>query len=79
MVSKALSLPTYFCEPHPPWQRPSNENNNGLLRDYFLKTSDLSVHTLDDLAAVAAELNTRLRKTLAWATPAALVPTLAAT
>jgi IS30 family transposase len=78
-ISKALSLPIYFCDPHSPWQRPSNENTNGLLRDYFPKTSDLSVHTPDDLAAVAAELNTRPRRTLGWQTPAALFATLAAT
>ncbi len=78
-ISKALSLPIYFCDPHSPWQRPSNENTNGLLRDYFPKTSDLSIHTPDDLTAVATELNTRPRKTLNWQAPAALFATLAAT
>ena len=78
-ISQALDLPIYFCEPHSPWQRPTNENTNGLLRDYFPKTSDLSVHTADELAAVAFEINTRPRKTLGWATPAALFATLAAT
>jgi IS30 family transposase len=53
-------------------QRPSNENTSGLLRDYFPETSDPSVHTPGDLATVAAELNTRPRKTLGWQAPAAL-------
>ena len=78
-ISKALNLPIYFCDPHSPWQRPSNENTNGLLRDYFPKSSDLAIHSAADLAAVAAELNARPRKTLGWSTPAALFATLAAT
>ena len=70
-ISAALGMPVYFCDKASPWQRPSNENTNGLLRQYFPKGSDLRAHGLDDLAAVAAELNSRPRKTLGWDTPAA--------
>ena len=70
-IAQTVGMPVFFCEKASPWQRPSNENTNGLLRQYFPKGSDLSVHSPEQLAAVAAELNDRPRKTLGWATPAA--------
>ncbi|WP_425548288.1 IS30 family transposase [Actinoplanes cyaneus] len=68
--SITANLPVYFCDPHSPWQRGTNENTNGLLRQYFPKGTDLSLHSPEHLATVAAELNRRPRKTLGWDTPA---------
>jgi IS30 family transposase len=69
-VAVAADCEIYFCDPHSPWQRGSNENTNGLLRQYFPKGTSLAGHSAEHLAAVADELNGRPRKTLGWKTPA---------
>jgi IS30 family transposase len=69
-ITGALSMPVFFCDPHHPWQRGTNENTNRLLRQYLHKNADLSALTQDDVDAIAGKLNHRPRRVLGWATPA---------
>jgi IS30 family transposase len=68
-ITAQAGLPVFFCDPYSPWQRGTNENTNGLLRQYFPKGTDMSRYDLEELAAVAHTLNTRPRKVLDWRTP----------
>jgi IS30 family transposase len=72
-------LQIYFCDPRSPWQRGSDENTNGLLRQYFPRCTDLARHSPEDLKAVAATLNSHPRKTLGWKTPAEVLDEYLAT
>ena len=74
----ATDVRVYFCDPQSPWQRGSNENTNGLLRQYFPRGKDLSSVSQAQLNAVARELNTRPRKTLGYRTPAAVLASIVA-
>ncbi len=69
-ITAALSMPVFFCDPHHPWQRGTNENTNRLLRQYLHKNADLSALTQDDVDTIATKLNQRPRRVLGWATPA---------
>jgi transposase, IS30 family len=75
-ITASTGMPVYFCEPRSPWQRGTNENSNGLLRDYFPKATNLAVHSAERLAQVQDELNNRPRKTLGWKCPAAALAEL---
>ena len=78
-IKVATGLQVYFCDPASPWQRGSNENTNGLLRQYFPKGTDLSQHAPDYLDFVAAQMNRRPRETLGWIRPAEALSRLLST
>lgn len=75
-ITATTGTPVFFCHAHSPWERGANENMNGLLLQYFPKGTDLSVHSAERLAEVAAEINDRPRKTLGWQRPADLMSKL---
>ena len=77
-ITRSLGAPVYFCDSHSPWQRGSNENTNGLLRDYFPKGTDLSIYPQNHLLAVENELNNRPRRILSDRAPAELFAALLA-
>jgi IS30 family transposase len=68
-VTVRTGMPVHFCDPHSPWQRGTNKNTNGLLRQYFPKGTDLSLHSQEELDRVELRLNSRPRKTLGWKSP----------
>lgn len=68
-ITAALAMPIYFCAPHHPWQRGTNEDTNGLLRQYLFKNADLRTFTQPDLDAIADRLNRRPRRVLNWDSP----------
>jgi IS30 family transposase len=74
-ITEQIGTKVFFCDAHSPWQRGTNENMNGLLRDYFPKSTDLGDISAEELARVAQEVNHRPRKTLGWARPAELLAT----
>jgi len=78
-ITLATGLEIYFCDPAKPWQRGSNENTNGLLRQYFPKSTDLSGYGPEYLDFVAAQMNSRPRKTLGWDSPAEALERLLST
>jgi len=76
VITTALSMPVFFCDPHHPWRRGTNENTNRLLRQSLHKNADLSTFTQDELNVIAAKLNHRPRRVLSWATPAEALGTM---
>ena len=76
--TEVSGIQVYFCRPNSPWERGSNENMNGVLRQYFPKSTNLAVHDYKHLASAAAEINERPRKTLGWETPADRLAVLSA-